>query len=147
MSHENVGEIARRVSRAFGPGLEQRKSGEAEGCTVAGVAESFQFPFDSREHRMAYNEDLCRDLNERKVEWMKDGHLAAGFRCECWQLDCPDRMHLSGSEWREVRSQTNRFAVMPGHVATEDETVIEKYPHFWLIEKHGEAGDAAEALE
>jgi hypothetical protein len=23
--------------------------------------------------------------------------------------------------------------------------VVKEYPHFWLIEKHGQAGDAAEA--
>jgi hypothetical protein len=113
---------------------------------VARVAESFQPPFGSREERIARNEAWCRDLNERKAEWMKSFHLAAGFRCECWQVACADRIRLSGREWQEVRSRPNRFAVAPGHVAANLETVIEEYPHFWLIEKHGEAGDAAEAL-
>lgn len=110
------------------------------------MAPSVQPPFGSREERIAYNEDWCRDLNERKAEWLKDGHLAAGFRCECWQMDCNDRIRLSRSEWAEIRSRPNRFAVMPGHVAREDETVIAEHPHFWVIEKHGEAGDAAEAM-
>ena len=110
------------------------------------MAESLQ-PLDgSREKRIAYNEDWCRDLNERKAEWMKSGHPVAGFRCECWRVDCGVRMSLSGSEWLEVRSRPNRFAVAPGHVAPDLEAVVEEYPHFWLIEKHGEAGDVAAKL-
>lgn len=106
----------------------------------------FKRPFRSREDRIAHNEDWCRDLNERKEALMKGGDLVAGFRCECWQLHCGDRIHLSQADWRETRSRPNRFAVAPGHIAWQDETVIAKKPHFWLIEKHGEAGDEAEAL-
>jgi hypothetical protein len=36
--------------------------------------------------------------------------------------------------------------VAPGHVAPEAEAVIEKHPHFWLVEKTGEAGESAEEL-
>lgn len=101
----------------------------------------------SREERIAYNEAWCRDLNERKAEWMKGGQVVAGFRCECWQIDCGARMQLSGPEWREVRSQGNRFAVAPGHTVADVEQVVKEYPHFWVVEKLGEAGDLAEELE
>jgi hypothetical protein len=101
----------------------------------------------SREERMARNEAWCRDLNERKAEWIKSGHLAAGFRCECWRVDCGVRLRLSGREWQEVRSLPNRFAVAPGHTAAGDvEEVVKEYPHFWLVEKRGKAGDVAERL-
>jgi hypothetical protein len=98
----------------------------------------------SREERHAHNEDWCRDLNERKAEWMRDGNLTAGFRCECWKLECGDRIRLSGRDWQQVRSHGNRFAVAPGHIAPEAETVVEKHPHFWLVEKTGAAGEVAE---
>jgi hypothetical protein len=111
------------------------------------VAEPFQPPFGSREERIAYNEAWCRDLNERKAEWIGSLDLAAGFRCECGQADCSDRIRLSGREWREARSRPNRFAVAPRHVVADLEIVIEEHPHFWLVEKHGEAGEAAESLE
>jgi hypothetical protein len=110
------------------------------------ASEFAQPPSDSREHRIAHNEDLCRDLNERKAEWIESGHLVAGFRCECWDLGCTDRIKLSGGQWKEVRSRGNRFAVTPGHLVSEHETVVKEYPHFWLIEKRGEAGEEAEAL-
>jgi hypothetical protein len=110
------------------------------------VAESFQPSFGSREERIAYNEAWCRHLNERKAKWMERGDPTAGFRCECWRMDCGARIPLSGGEWQEVRSRPNRFAVAPGHIAAQLESVVEEYPHFWLLEKHGEAGDVAEKL-
>ena len=110
------------------------------------MAESLQ-PLDgSREKRIAYNEDWCRDLNERKAEWMKSGDPVAGFRCECWHPNCTERIPLSGTEWQEVRSRPNRFAVAPGHVAADVETLVKEHPLFWVIEKHGEAGAVAEKL-
>jgi len=110
------------------------------------VAESSEPAEGSREARIAVNEAFSRDLNERKAEWIEAGKVVAGFRCECWQVGCGERLQLSGREWREVRSRSNRFAVAPGHIADEHETVVKEYPHFWLIEKHGEAGDVAEEL-
>ena len=100
----------------------------------------------SREERIAENEAFCRDLNRSKDDWLRSGLQVAGFRCECWRIDCGVRMRLSRQEWREVRSRPNRFAVAPGHVATDLEAGVEEYPHIWLIEKHGEAGDVAEKL-
>jgi hypothetical protein len=102
----------------------------------------------SPEERIAYNEDWFRDLNQRKAEWMRSGHPAAGFRCECFEMDCSTRMQLSGREWEEVRSQANRFAVVPGHTAASDvEQVVKEYPHFWIVEKHGTAGAVAKQLD
>jgi ketosteroid isomerase-like protein len=106
----------------------------------------------SREERIAENEVWYRSLNERKAEWLKGGLPAAGFRCECWRSDCGERIQLSNREWEEARSRANRFAVLPGHIATDvEETdveeVVEEYPHFWLIEKRGEAGDVAAKWE
>ncbi len=77
---------------------------------------------------------------------MESGAAVAGFRCECWQVDCGERLQLSGTEWRQVRSRANRFAVAPEHIAKDLEVVVEEYPHYWLIEKHGEAGEVAEKL-
>jgi hypothetical protein len=111
------------------------------------VAESSEPPAGSRERRIALNEAFSRDLNERKAEWIEGGQVVAGFRCECWQVDCGVRIQLSGREWQEVRSRPERFAIAPGHTAIEVEPgveeVVKKYEHFWIVEKRGEAGDVA----
>ena len=67
-----------------------------------------------------------------------------GFRCECWQDDCAERILLSGEDWRMARAKPNRFAVTPDHVAPDIEVVVMKRSHFWLVEKLGVAGDVAE---
>jgi hypothetical protein len=36
--------------------------------------------------------------------------------------------------------------VAPGHVAPHLEVVVKEHPLFWLIEKHGDAGEVAEKL-
>jgi hypothetical protein len=100
----------------------------------------------SREERIAYNEDWSRRLNERKAEWIDNGYITAGFRCECWDANCVERIHLSGSEWRKVRSRANRFAIAPGHVRADVETVVEENAGFWIVDKRGEAGTVAEKL-
>jgi hypothetical protein len=110
------------------------------------MADSLQPPSGSREQRLAYNEDFCRTLNERKAEWINAGQSSAGFRCECGEMDCGVRIQLSGEEWKQARSRPNRFAVAPDHFAPDIEAVIEKHPHFWLVEKRGEAGEVAKKL-
>jgi len=110
------------------------------------VGEQLQPPFGSRDERIAYNEDWTRRLNERKAEWMENGYLSAGFRCECSEPECAVRIRLSGRDWRKVRSRPNRFAVAPGHVCADIETVVEEGSHFWIVDKHGKAGDVAEKL-
>ena len=79
----------------------------------------------SREERIAENEAVCRDLNRSKDDWLRSGLQVAGFRCECWRIDCGVRMRLSRQEWREVRSRPERFAVAPGHTAIDVEPGIE----------------------
>jgi hypothetical protein len=107
-------------------------------------------PFGTREERIAFNEAWRRDLNKYKTRWMKSGLPTTGpggFRCECGRTDCDSRFPLSETEWKEIRSQPDRFAVAPGHVAADVEVVIKEYPHFWLVEKRGEAEDIAEKLD
>jgi hypothetical protein len=100
----------------------------------------------SHEERIAHNEAWFRDLNERKAEWLLGGLAVAGFRCECWRMDCSARMQLSGRDWQEVRSRADQFAVAPGHTAVDLEEVVKEYPHFWIIEKRGQAGEVAAKL-
>jgi hypothetical protein len=105
-----------------------------------------QPPFGPREKRIAYNEARSRDINEHKAEWLDRGHESVGFLCECWQADCREHIRLSVNEWNEARGRPNRFAVAPGHVEGEIERVVEEHPHFWLIEKQGEAGEMARKM-
>lgn len=108
--------------------------------------DSSKAPFGSREERAAYNEALCRQLNERKAHWMEHGLQTAGFRCECATLNCGSRFPLSQEQWEEARARPDRFAVAPGHVARDVEVVVKEFPDFWLVEKRGEAAEIVEEL-
>lgn len=110
------------------------------------MAEPFHIPFGSREERIAHNESWSRSLNERRAEWVSGGDAMPGFRCECWQKDCSERIPLSAEDWKLVRAEPNRFAVAPNHVAESLEAVVRELPRFWLVEKFGKAGKIAEEL-
>ncbi len=99
-----------------------------------------------REERIAINEAWSRSLNERHADTSGGVGAIAGFRCECWQEQCTERIPLSGEDWKMVRAEPNRFAVAPHHVAKNFEAVIETFLHFWTVEKFGEAGQVAEEL-
>jgi hypothetical protein len=110
------------------------------------MTDPFQPPFASREERIAHNESWSRSLNQRRAEWVSGRGEMTGFRCECWQDDCAERIPLSPDDWKMVRAEPNRFAVAPHHVAHDVEAVVKKHSGFWLVEKLGEAGEVSEEL-
>jgi hypothetical protein len=110
------------------------------------VTHPLQPPFASREERIAHNESWSRSLNERRADRAGGIDAMAGFRCECWQEDCTERIPLSREDWTMVRAEPNRFAVAPRHVAPSSEAVVKVFPHFWIVEKFGVAAEVAEKL-
>jgi hypothetical protein len=100
----------------------------------------------ARRERLAYNEALNRQLNERKAKWIENRLPTAGFRCECATLYCGARFRLSPEQWEEARSKSDRFVVAPEHLAPDLEVVVEEYPNYWLIEKRGVAAEIAEEM-
>jgi hypothetical protein len=104
-------------------------------------------PFDSSEERIAHNEAWSRRLNERHADRARGLGVMAGFRCECWQEACTERIPLSREDWTMVRAEPNRFAVAPNHIASSFEAVVKAFPHFWMVEKFGAAGEIAEELD
>jgi hypothetical protein len=110
------------------------------------LAESLPPRFGSREERIAYNEAWSRSLNERRAQWAAGHEARSSFRCECWQQGCTERIPLSATDWKLARAEPTRFAVAPGHVASNFEAVVTTFPRFWLVEKFGEAGEIAAQL-
>jgi hypothetical protein len=111
------------------------------------MAKSSEVPSLPREERIAQNEAWTRSLNERRATAASGRDAQAGFRCECWQDDCVERIPLSGEQWKIVRARPSQFAIAPGHMAPEFEVVLEEWPHAWLVKKLGKAGEVAAQLE
>lgn len=99
----------------------------------------------SRDARIARNETLWREVNERIRDVTKyDGDIE--FLCECGDPTCAQPIEMSKTEYEEIRADATHFLVMPGHVIPEVEKVVGGNDRFTIVAKR--AGEpAAIALE
>lgn len=104
-----------------------------------------------REERIGRNEALFREVNERVDRLSKDFQLtdeAMGILCECGDSSCHEKIEITGSEYEAVRSDSTHFAVVPGHVAPDVETVIAENKRFAVVRKdEGKPAQLARELD
>ena len=101
---------------------------------------------DSRQQRVAKNEALFRQVNERIEEINEDlaGEGPSDFLCECGDDDCTEPVSLTLEEYEEVRAHPTHFAIAHGHDVIDVERVIRETPRFAIVEKFsGEASRIA----
>jgi hypothetical protein len=98
----------------------------------------------AREERLAKNEALFREVNERVaevaanfIEVEKRGGQVE-FTCECGRADCAEPIAMTVVEYEAVRALPTRFAVAPAHEQPEVETVVERHPSYFVVEKQDE---------
>jgi hypothetical protein len=101
------------------------------------------------ECRLGANEAVFRTVNEGIVrgQWPGEGAVPIGFRCECAQLGCNRLLNLTLDEYEHVRAEARRFVVIPGHQLPSVETVLEAHDGYVIVEKRGQAGEEAAALD
>jgi hypothetical protein len=99
---------------------------------------------DSRDERMAKNEALLREVNERIHDVGQglqvlpdDGEL--DFRCECGRPDCDLFVHLLASDYERIRADNDRFVLVPGHEDPEIERVVERSQGYVVVDKRPQA--------
>jgi hypothetical protein len=102
----------------------------------------------ARDKRLAENEALFREVNERVAEvathfFHLDSHEAIDFICECARPECADLIPMTAAEYEAIRAQSTRFAVIPGHQEPEIESIIERRPAYLVVEKRDEAQEVA----
>jgi hypothetical protein len=100
---------------------------------------------DSRETRLAKNETLFREVNERIEQAVGgsdrgDGHVYE-FLCECSNSDCTLLLPLTIGEYEAVRSDSRQFIVAPGHDLPEIEAVVARGGGYQVVRKQGEAAE------
>jgi hypothetical protein len=100
------------------------------------------------ERRAALNEDVFRQVNER-IEGLGEqfGVREADFLCECADTECVVRMSVPIRVYEAVRAHPARFLVAPGHVRADVERVLEAHRAYLVVEKQGEAGATAAAMD
>jgi hypothetical protein len=98
---------------------------------------------DEREKRIAENEALFRQVNERASElneqWDEHGALGSQFSilCECADAGCVASISLKRGEYEALRAHGARFAVLSGHQLPDVERVVGTHEAFLVIEKVG----------
>jgi len=99
---------------------------------------------DARDERLAKNEALLREVNERihevgeRLQVLPDDELLE-FRCECGRPECDSPVSLTAAEYEHVRSDNDRFALLPGHEDEEIERVVERNDRYVVVDKLPEA--------
>lgn len=100
----------------------------------------------SRERRLAKNEVLFRDVNERIEQAAEDASFSGPmvFVCECGNAQCAETIEVTLAEYEAARSQPTLFLVVPGHELGEITRVLDQNERFAVVEKVGEAGAIAQ---
>jgi hypothetical protein len=101
---------------------------------------------DAREERLANNEVLFRDINERIAGVAGpqgspgDDHVYE-FLCECSNVACDLRLPLTLAVYEEVRKEPTHFLVAPGHELPEIEAVLVRAEGYQVVVKQGDAAE------
>jgi hypothetical protein len=94
-------------------------------------------------------QSLFREVNERIAQLSERAALSERlvFLCECTDQSCTESLMLMLDEYEQVRAVPTHFIVMAGHVVPHGERVVREESGYWVLEKVGEAGSAAERLD
>jgi hypothetical protein len=101
---------------------------------------------DAREERLANNEVLFRDINERIADIAEpqgipgDDHVYE-FLCECSNIGCDLRLPLTLRLYESVRKDPTHFIVAPGHELPEIEIVLSRTEGYQVVQKQGDAAE------
>jgi hypothetical protein len=103
----------------------------------------------TRAERKGRNESLFREVNERIAELNQsfDVEGRSEFLCECTREECKEPISISIEEYENVRNESTRFFVVPGHEDESVERVVERNDRYVVVEKIGEAAEEADELD
>lgn len=90
-----------------------------------------------REDRLARNEVLFREVNDRIAE-LGPGNPNGDFHivCECATTGCQQRLIVPIGEYERTRKHPRRFLVVPGHTVPDVEDLVEEHGAYDIVEKH-----------
>jgi hypothetical protein len=127
-------------------GLAAPPIGKLSGMTGSGSGE--EEGAGSRSKRRAARAEINgRRVNEA-IERGGDGSGSAVFVCECGHLGCSDTVELSNAAYESVRTDFDRFLLIPGHEIDEVDEVVERHPrHLVVVKREPEARAMAHASD
>ena len=92
----------------------------------------------AREERLVENEELFRRANERlreRAERIVEPGQSVPFLCEYIDERCMDRLDLTLEDYARVRSDGERFVIVPGHPRLDGEKIVEEGNRFLIVSK------------
>lgn len=102
---------------------------------------------DERELRAARNQAMFRAVNEKLRDLNETfGSLGDEFViiCECADPICVRTLTIVGDEYMGVRANPRHFAVLPGHVYPDVESVVNETDGYVVVEKIAKAAELVE---
>jgi hypothetical protein len=102
----------------------------------------------TREERLAANEAVFREVNER-ISTISGESPAERIEilCECVDDGCTLGIILGRSDYEQLRASSTQFAVVPGHEQPDVETVVARQEGYSVVEKTGVGADLARASD
>jgi hypothetical protein len=88
----------------------------------------------SREERLAQNEVRFREINE-SAQPQRQRHGTGRFICECADRSCMIWLDVPNEQYAAVREHPRRFVVAPTHEIPDVESIVERHPGYFVIEK------------
>ena len=101
---------------------------------------------DEQRKRAGMNQCLFREVNER-IEDLQTPSSFLEFVCECEKKECTEKIGLSLEEYEHIRSDSNRFFVLPGHDEPTLDEVVESNDRYLVVSKLGAGARLAEKLD
>jgi hypothetical protein len=99
------------------------------------------------QRRAAAAEINGRQVNEA-IEPRGRPEGTAVFVCECGYLGCNETVEIPVVEYEEVRTDFDRFLVVPGHeIETVDEVVEQRRGYLVVVKREPEAREMAKASD
>ncbi len=89
--------------------------------------------------RLVENEVLARTNNIKAgnaMDAMSTKIKAVFFYCECSRKACREQIPLSVAIYKKIHKDKNRFFVTPGHDTSSVESVEERHPSYWIVQKY-----------
>lgn len=102
---------------------------------------------DPREVRIARNEALFREVNERVNEVSGHSDRLIEFLCECGEDGCTESIHMTHAEYERLRSDPLFFGVKPGHAVLDVESVVAEGERFQTVRKFEDEAHIARATD
>lgn len=93
---------------------------------------------DPRTERLARNESLYREVNERLKDLGESFSVVTeetAFVCECGNPDCTEPISLTLNEYERVRSEPTHFVVTKGHETPAVDDVVTEMDRFTVVQK------------